>query len=450
MAALALDSLIDRLERVQSAALSESSSAPHCPPPAFVVTGHGQVQAVLPVSSDPEELLLSRLAGQTFPCPPVRPSIEETLPPAPPLDLRLPAPPARGLSLDLFLLPASGARSSLEHRPTNDLSRSLAGRAAWRVAEVPVLDPDPAASVAESQERLRDASGRRIGGSSRETPVAVADRDRQLELSRRLLTAVLAEGDESSLLGLDEELFRLPGVPGYRYTDVSETDELVAPRKLSSDSPLLPSLPEVASFEEGVAGKAGVVEVNGEMLSLVPLEELAKGFEPSSSSLPDIPSIDKPALPSLAPMPVSFLTEKQELELSGQGEEVDGLLGQGVTLQLPTTSEPAPAEDWADTRYLPESAFDALRPRLALRFPFELDVFQKQAVLRLERRESVFVAAHTSAGKTVVAEYAIAMCLQHRTRAVYTSPIKALSNQKYRDFKAKFGDVGLITGDVSK
>lgn len=69
--------------------------------------------------------------------------------------------------------------------------------------------------------------------------------------------------------------------------------------------------------------------------------------------------------------------------------------------------------------------------------------------MRLERRECVFVAAHTSAGKTVVAEYAIALCMLHRTRAVYTSPIKALSNQKYRDFKHKFSDVGLITGDVS-
>lgn len=47
----------------------------------------------------------------------------------------------------------------------------------------------------------------------------------------------------------------------------------------------------------------------------------------------------------------------------------------------------------------------------------------------------MFVSAHTSAGKTVVAEYAIAMAQQHMTRAIYTSPIKALSNQKYRDFK---------------
>lgn len=58
-------------------------------------------------------------------------------------------------------------------------------------------------------------------------------------------------------------------------------------------------------------------------------------------------------------------------------------------------------------------------------------------------------AAHTSAGKTVVAEYAIALAAKHMTRAIYTSPIKALSNQKFRDFKNTFGSVGLMTGDVS-
>ncbi|KAJ0407079.1 hypothetical protein P43SY_005352 [Pythium insidiosum] len=90
-------------------------------------------------------------------------------------------------------------------------------------------------------------------------------------------------------------------------------------------------------------------------------------------------------------------------------------------------------------------------PDMAITYPFELDTFQKECVLHLERHECVFVAAHTSAGKTVVAEYAIAMSQRHLTRTIYTSPIKALSNQKYRDFRAKFGanNVGLITGDVS-
>ena len=92
--------------------------------------------------------------------------------------------------------------------------------------------------------------------------------------------------------------------------------------------------------------------------------------------------------------------------------------------------------------------FNGLVPDMARTWPFELDTFQKEAVYHLESGESVFVAAHTSAGKTVVAEYAIALAAKHMTKAVYTSPIKALSNQKFRDFRQQFDDVGILTGDV--
>lgn len=80
---------------------------------------------------------------------------------------------------------------------------------------------------------------------------------------------------------------------------------------------------------------------------------------------------------------------------------------------------------------------------------FKLDPFQSLSVASIERDESILVSAHTSAGKTVVAEYAVAQCLKRNQRVIYTSPIKALSNQKYRDFEAIFGDVGLMTGDVT-
>lgn len=82
-------------------------------------------------------------------------------------------------------------------------------------------------------------------------------------------------------------------------------------------------------------------------------------------------------------------------------------------------------------------------------FPFSLDPFQAEAIRCLENGESVMVSAHTSAGKTVVASYAIAMSLRNKQRVIYTSPIKALSNQKYREFKEEFSDVGLMTGDVT-
>ena len=82
-------------------------------------------------------------------------------------------------------------------------------------------------------------------------------------------------------------------------------------------------------------------------------------------------------------------------------------------------------------------------------YPFTLDPFQQTAINYVERNESVLVAAHTSAGKTVVAEYAIAKSLRDGQRVVYTSPIKALSNQKYRDLQEEFEDVGLMTGDIT-
>eukprot|EP00971_Amphidinium_carterae_P051039 1004924-Amphidinium_carterae.1 len=85
----------------------------------------------------------------------------------------------------------------------------------------------------------------------------------------------------------------------------------------------------------------------------------------------------------------------------------------------------------------------------AKEYNFPLDGFQREAVKCLENNESVLVSAHTSAGKTVVAEYAIAMALRDKQRIIYTSPIKALSNQKYRDLQDEFKDVGLMTGDVT-
>lgn len=112
-------------------------------------------------------------------------------------------------------------------------------------------------------------------------------------------------------------------------------------------------------------------------------------------------------------------------------------------------------QEWAEELDItkPVEDFKSRIPEMAFTWPFELDTFQKQAILKLEDHCNVFVSAHTSAGKTVVAEYAIALALRQKARAIYTSPIKALSNQKYRDFKKSFeedrkiGKVGLITGD---
>ena len=82
---------------------------------------------------------------------------------------------------------------------------------------------------------------------------------------------------------------------------------------------------------------------------------------------------------------------------------------------------------------------------------FDADPFQIAAAEAVERGESVVVTAPTGAGKTLVAEAAVDGCLRSGTRAFYTTPLKALSNQKYRDFVSVYGAerVGLLTGDNS-
>jgi ATP-dependent RNA helicase HelY len=89
--------------------------------------------------------------------------------------------------------------------------------------------------------------------------------------------------------------------------------------------------------------------------------------------------------------------------------------------------------------------------RFAERYPFALDTFQRAAVDALSAGESVLVAAPTGAGKTVVAEYAIERALELDGKAFYTTPLKALSNQKFGDLVGRYGaaKVGLLTGDNS-
>ena len=84
-------------------------------------------------------------------------------------------------------------------------------------------------------------------------------------------------------------------------------------------------------------------------------------------------------------------------------------------------------------------------------FPFELDDFQKDACNFINKGKSVVVCAPTGAGKTVIAQHAIHRALEEGKRIFYTTPLKALSNQKYYDFGEKYGQdkVGLLTGDTS-
>jgi ATP-dependent RNA helicase HelY len=108
----------------------------------------------------------------------------------------------------------------------------------------------------------------------------------------------------------------------------------------------------------------------------------------------------------------------------------------------------SPAERYAASR---ERARTPLMQSFADDYSFGLDEFQREACASLERGRSVLVAAPTGAGKTVVGEFAVYLALQAGRKCFYTTPIKALSNQKYHDLVDHFGaeHIGLLTGDTS-
>ena len=93
----------------------------------------------------------------------------------------------------------------------------------------------------------------------------------------------------------------------------------------------------------------------------------------------------------------------------------------------------------------------SIAARFASTLPFALDEFQSDANAALEEGSNVLVAAPTGAGKTVVADFAIYLAQERNVKAFYTTPIKALSNQKYHDLVEVYGPdrVGLLTGDTS-
>ena len=110
----------------------------------------------------------------------------------------------------------------------------------------------------------------------------------------------------------------------------------------------------------------------------------------------------------------------------------------------------SPAERYAAARLRATAARTSLAG-FAADLPFELDPFQVQACTALEGGRGVLVAAPTGAGKTVVGEFAIHLALSKGQKAFYTTPIKALSNQKYADLARRHGagQVGLLTGDTT-
>ncbi|MFN8534957.1 MAG: DEAD/DEAH box helicase [Dehalococcoidia bacterium] len=117
------------------------------------------------------------------------------------------------------------------------------------------------------------------------------------------------------------------------------------------------------------------------------------------------------------------------------------------SLPLPKPpSEPALAPTFAPTSVAAERA-----NAFAERYPFELDAFQRNAVAALADGHSILVTAPTGTGKTVIAEYAVQDALDAGQRLIYTTPLRALSAQKFRDFAAIWGTerVGMVTGETA-
>ncbi len=114
------------------------------------------------------------------------------------------------------------------------------------------------------------------------------------------------------------------------------------------------------------------------------------------------------------------------------------------------TEDLSPAERYAAARIRAAEQATALAPFREL-YDFELDPFQIEACKALEDGKGVLVAAPTGSGKTIVGEFAVHLALAERRKCFYTTPIKALSNQKYQDLVRRYGadKVGLLTGDNS-
>lgn len=143
--------------------------------------------------------------------------------------------------------------------------------------------------------------------------------------------------------------------------------------------------------------------------------------------------------------------EEEKAEIAGTPQKQDSALKKRILTRtcVHEVAVPHGYESNKDETFHGTLSNPLYNGEMAKSYAFELDPFQKVSVACLERNESVLVSAHTSAGKTAVAEYAIAMAFREKQRVIYTSPLKALSNQKYRELQQEFQDVGLMTGDVT-
>jgi antiviral helicase SKI2 len=390
----------------------------------------------------------------------------------------------RGLPAPLENLHQSAPSSDIDRSVPSNAHAAVFGRVLeeWDVVEKPILGNVNSASMVarESQSRLQESVKHekfKVIEHTASSASASSSNDQLTspQYENELFSFLLAGSDVYSLT--DEERKRIFPLHQQMMED-SDTDRLqqnVLVGKLTTTPSTSSRVSElVASEDKGNWPESGADQNStryrhDERRVQTSLSSLIESMSLGGDTTNKTGVVENLVSSQQLPLPPTLDQQQIDEEMGDfDGEEIDALLREAVekgtvTRDISGSSsssigKQAAAEKrnnsdntvWASVSALSSVEFEALRPSMALQYPFELDEFQKQAIMRLERRECVFVAAHTSAGKTVVAEYAIAMARRHGSRAVYTSPIKALSNQKYRDFRKQFGDdVGLITGDIS-
>lgn len=272
-------------------------------------------------------------------------------------------------------------------------------------------------------------------------------------------------GIEGSVTGFQEEL-RLSEVDNANATNSLSITRRLGPKQdaLHGKASFMPFQPggifnktqtnqtlntshAASEFQYLRRNSQGLFDIPQGMLRGLSLQ--SEGQEPMEGIDPDLSQDVKDEVHQEARVPLEAIDDQKFPDIQ---ELNDYIPPDYKAIQQQMDAEVEVKRNWAhvvDLNHRIEN-FEEIVPNMARKWPFELDTFQKEAVYHLEQGDSVFVAAHTSAGKTVVAEYAIAMAARNMTKTIYTSPIKALSNQKFRDFKETFKgmDIGLITGDV--
>ncbi|XP_062514975.1 superkiller complex protein 2-like [Corticium candelabrum] len=286
-------------------------------------------------------------------------------------------------------------------------------------------------------------------------------------------TTLSVERDKKTgkLLKYTEVNIPNPDSSAHTSTSLSRPPGLISDsiKGLSSNIPFWPGGLDEPDLSVSVGAEAEDIDFENDLLTCPP--GFAAGIEIEQKKKPAVIArqivnvaqlnlddvlAEEFTLDTLAPSDEENESEEDEREVVAanenlhRSESLENILPKISNETTTTKSQQTTKPNWVININTtePVNNFHKLIPHMAYEWPFELDIFQKQAILCLERGDCVFVAAHTSAGKTVVAEYAIALSTKHMTKTIYTSPIKALSNQKFRDFRMSFGDVGLVTGDV--